>query len=135
MRRLALCSLLAIAGFSAAAEAQVWKPIGRTKRDSVDVFIQTRSVKRAGDTVTALALTRFRPQWDPGRKDTIRAITTLVTFNCRLDKVVVKETIWYVDFDKKRIADRRKLARPGYGAVASAAFELVRDDLCPRVTK
>lgn len=135
MRRLALCSLLAIVAVSEAAPAQAWKPIGRTKRDNIDLFVQTASVKRGGDTVTAMVLSRFAPMWDPGRKDTIRAITTLVTFNCKLDKVAVKETVYYVDFDKKKVKERRKPGKPGYGGIASAAFEMVRDHLCLRVAK
>jgi hypothetical protein len=136
MRRLLLLSLLAIVALPAAASAQQWTPIGKTKRDGSALFVQARSIKRGGDTVTALILTRFAsPAYDPLRKDSLRALTTLATFNCKLDKVAVKQNTFFSNFDRNKVSERRTVKKPGYGPVFGAAFELARDHLCPAVKK
>src|ERR1700754_2295768 len=91
MRRFVRFALLAIVlGAPPALAAQQWKPIGKTTRDGSEMFVRVSSVKRGGDTVTALILTRFASAtWNPVTKDSLRALTTLVTFNCKLEKVVV----------------------------------------------
>ena len=136
MRRLVLFVVLAIVALPVAAPAQQWKPIGKTQRDRSAIFVQPKSIRRGGDTVTALVLTRFAAAaWDPVRKDSLRALTTLVTFNCRLDKVVVKESVYFINFDRNRVAERRVPKQPGYGAVFGAVFSIVRDSLCARPVK
>lgn len=131
MRRLALLALVAILARPDSAAAQQWKPIGKTVRDGTTLLVKATSIKRGGDTVTALVLARFaKAAWDPTRKDSLRALTTLVTFNCKLDKVVVKETVYFIDFDRNRISERRVPKKPGYGVVMSASFEMARDFLC-----
>ena len=123
--------LFALLFLPAVGEAQQWTPIGKTSRDSSALFVRQSSVKRGGDTVTALILTRLAsPTYDPARKDTIRAMTILATFNCKLDKVAVKETIYYGNFDRNRIITRSKPKTPGYGAVFGAAFPIVAKYLC-----
>ena len=83
--------------------------------------------------MTALILTRFAsPTWDAVKKDSLRALTTLVTFNCKLEKVVVKESVYYVDFGKNRISSRRKPKIPGYQAVFGAAYPLAYANLCAK---
>lgn len=134
MRRFARFVVLAIGlGVPAAAAAQQWKPIGKTTRDGSEMFVKTGSVTRAGDTVTALILTRFASAtWDPVKKDSLRALTTLVTFNCKIEKVVVKESIYYVDFDRNRVSQRRKPKVPGYQAVFGAAYPIAYANLCAK---
>src|SRR3954471_21740650 len=102
-------ALLAVCLLPAVADAQQWTPIGKTLKDSSALFVKKTSIKRAGDSVTALILTRFAaPTWDPVRKDTLRAMTILATFKCREEQVLVKESIYYANFDKARIVERRK---------------------------
>jgi hypothetical protein len=134
MRRFAQFVVLAAALVAPmAAQAQAWKPIGKTTRDGSEMFVRQTSIKRGGDTVTALILTRFAsPTWDPTRKDTLRALTTLVTFNCKLEKVLVRESVYYVNFDRNRVSSRSKPKVPGYGAVFGAAYPIAYAHLCPR---
>src|SRR3954462_13966397 len=121
-------TLLAAIVCPIAASAQQWKSLGKTKRDSTEVFV--RSIKRGGDTVTATVLARFATPAIDG-KDTLRAQTTVATFNCKVEKVAVKETTYYVNFDKKRVAEHRGVKKPGYGPVLGAVFDAAYKYLCP----
>ncbi|HET9425632.1 MAG TPA: surface-adhesin E family protein [Gemmatimonadaceae bacterium] len=134
MRRFVRFVVLAIAlGLPATAAAQQWKPIGRTTRDGSEMFVKASSIRRGGDTVTALILTRFAtPTWNPVTKDSLRALTTLVTFDCGREKVVVKESVYYVDFDRNRVSERRKPKVPGYQAVFGAAYPIAYASLCAK---
>ena len=53
MRRLAMLALMVL---PSAALAQ-WTPVGKTTRDGSALFVKQSSIRRAGDTVTALVLT------------------------------------------------------------------------------
>ena len=129
MPRLAFLTVLAVLALPAVAAAQ-WKPIGKTREGSV-MYVQLKSVKRGGDTVTARVLTRYAaPVWDTGRKDSLRAVTTLATVNCRLNKVIIRESVYYVDFDRNRVSERRVPKAPGYQAIFGAAYPTIRDSLC-----
>jgi hypothetical protein len=132
MRRFFLLTVLAVLALPADAPAQQpWKPLGKTEREGTALFVRTSSIKRGGDTVTALILTRLAvPQYVPERKDSVRAITLVATFNCKLNKVAIKESIKYFNFDQKRVAARSVPKIPGYGAVFGAAMPIVRDSLC-----
>lgn len=134
MRRFVRFVVLAIGlGSPATAAAQQWKSIGRTTRDGSEMFVKPSSIKRGGDTVTALILTRFATTtWNPVKKDSLRALTTLVTFNCRLEKVVVKESVYYIDFDRNRVSERRTPKVPGYQAVFGAAYPIAYANLCAK---
>jgi hypothetical protein len=130
IRRIALIALLSA---PAALAAQAWKPIGKTARDGSEMFVKESSVRRGGDTVSALILTRFAsPAFDPVRKDTLRALTTMVTFDCRKEKVKVTESVYYVSFDRNRVSRRSKPKIPGYQAVFGAAYPVAYAHLCPR---
>ena len=119
-----------------AASAQQWKSLGKTARDSTEVLVQTRSIKRGGDTVTVSILSRYAtPSYDPIGKDTLRAQVSVATFNCRLEKVALKENTYYVNFEKKRVAEHRVVKKPGYGPILGAAFDLAYKHLCPAVKK
>jgi hypothetical protein len=134
MRRFARIVVLA-AGFgsSTAAGAQQWKPIGKTTRDGSAMFVRPSSIKRGGDTVTALILTRFAAAtFNPVTRDSLRALTTLATFNCRTEQVIVKESVYYIDFDRNRVSERRKAKIPAYQAVFGAAFPIAYANLCAK---
>lgn len=134
MRRFVRFATLAIALHAPATlMAQQWKPIGKTARDGSEMFVRPSSIKRGGDTVTALILTRFASTtWNPVTKDSLRAMSTLVTFDCRKEKVVVKETVYYVNFDRNLVSERRKPKVPGYQAVFGAAYPIAYANLCAK---
>lgn len=126
-------ALLALVAAPAVAAAQQWKPIGKTTRDGSEMFVRESSIKRIGDSVTALILTRFaQPAFDPVRKDTLRALTTLVTFDCKAEKVKVTESVYYVNFDRNRVSRRSKPKIPAYQAVFGAAYPIVYAKLCQK---
>jgi hypothetical protein len=122
--------MLALLAVPSVALAQ-WTPVGKTTRDGSALFVRQSSIRRGGDTVTALVLTRFaQPTFDPVRKDTLRALTTMATFDCKREKVKVTESVYYVNFDKNRVASRNRPKTPGWGAVFGAAFPIVYEHLC-----
>lgn len=134
MRRLALVLLAALA--PAALEAQQWKSIGTVASSGSEIFVRLSSVARAGDSVTALVLVRYREaQYVAAAKDSMRAVTTLVTMKCPVSRMVVKETIFYSDFDRGRVVRRSKPKVPGYQTVMGPTMPRVRDYLCPAVGK
>lgn len=134
MRRFVRFAVLAIAlGVPATLAAQQWKPIGKTTRDGSAMFVRASSIKRGGDSVTALILTRFAATtFNPVTKDSLRAMTTLVTFDCKAERVVVKETVYFVNFDRNRVSERRKPKVPGYQAVFGAAYPIAYANLCAK---
>lgn len=133
MRCVPLIAMLAGLSVAESASAQQWKPIGKTTRDGSEMFVRQSSIKRGGDTVTALILTRFAsPAFDPVQKDTLRALTTLVTFNCKTQRVIVRESVYYVNFDRNRVSRRSKPKIPAYQAVFGAAYPVAYAQLCPK---
>jgi hypothetical protein len=134
MRRSALFVVLGIAlAAPPALAAQDWKPIGKTTRDGSEMFVRSSTIRRGGDTVRAMILTRFAsPSWDPIGKDTLRALATMATFNCKTEKVMVTESIYYVNFDRNRVARRNKPKTPGYQVVFGAAYPIAFAHLCAK---
>lgn len=129
IRRIALVALLSA---PAVVRAQQWTPIAKT-RDSTAIFVKTSSVKRGGDTVAVLILARYTPaNFIPSGKDTVRAMTTQVTFDCTKEKVKVNESVMFSNFDRNRIVNRRKPRTPGYGAVFGASMPQVYAHVCPK---
>jgi hypothetical protein len=129
MRRFAL--LAAMVAAPASVSAQQWKPIGKTTRDGSEMFVRESSVTRGGDTVAALILTRFAsPAFDPVQKDTLRALTTQVVFDCRKEKVKVTESVYYANFDRNRVSRRSKPKIPAWQAVFGAAYPIAYANLC-----
>ncbi|MNC98377.1 hypothetical protein D3C83_163160 [compost metagenome] len=54
----------------------------------------------------------------------------MTTFDCRKEKVKVIESVYYVNFDKNKVATRSKPKTPGYGAVFGAAYPIAYAYLC-----
>jgi hypothetical protein len=128
MRRFVRCALLA-SGLvvPVALRAQEWKPIGTTTRDTTQVFVKSATVKRGGDTVSAQLLMRFP---SPQTKDRLRAMTKSLVFNCKTEQMLVRETVTYTDFDRKRGMNRTVSKIPGWGAVFSPAYVMAYANLC-----
>jgi hypothetical protein len=115
-----------------AASAQQWQPV-TTTRDSTAILVKPSSIKRHGDTVSVLILARYVPaNYLIEGRDTVRALTTFVTFDCAREKVKVNETVKYANFDRGRVASRRKPKIPGYGAVFGASMPQVYAHVCAK---
>jgi hypothetical protein len=129
MRRFALILLIAA---PAVASAQQWTPVGKT-REGTEIFVRPSSIKRAGDTVSVLILARYAPaNFYAVGKDTVRAVTTMATFDCAREKVMVTETATFSNFDRNRVVNRRKPKVPGYQAVFGGSMPQVHAHLCPK---
>lgn len=128
MRRFVWFAVFA-SGMAAPASlaAQEWKAIGTTTKDTTQVFVKSATVKRGGDTVSAQLLLRFP---SPQTPDRLRAMTKTLVFNCKTEKMLVRETVTYTDFDRKRIVARNVSKIPGWGAVFSPAYVMAYANLC-----
>jgi hypothetical protein len=129
MRRLTLLLLVAL---PALASAQQWTSVGKT-REGTEILVKPSSIKRVGDTVNVLILARYLPaNFIPEGKDTVRAITTFVTFDCGREKVRVNETAMFSNFDRNRVVNRRKPKVPGFQAVFGGSMPQVYAHVCPK---
>jgi hypothetical protein len=124
MRRFVIPAVIAVVGLPAVAPAQAWKEIGKTASNSV-VLIDTRSIKRMGDSVTVTMRTRFIAPDGDG----ITGTRTVATFKCAQGKVAVKENDSYRG---DRIVKRSIPKLPGYGVVFGGSLTGVASNyLCP----
>lgn len=130
MRIVALLALLSIS--PVAASAQQWTPVGKT-REGTEIFVKPASIKRGGDTVIVQILARYQPaNFYPQNGDTVRAVTTVATFDCAKEKVKVTETAFFANFDRNRVINRRKPQVPGYQAVFGGSMPQVYAHVCPK---
>ena len=83
--------------------------IGKTVAGSV-VLVDTKSIKRGGDTVTATVRTRFVKADGDG----VTMTRTVATFNCSNGKVAVKENDSYAG---AKLLRKSVPGKPGYGVV------------------
>lgn len=129
MRRLTLLLLIAV---PAAASAQQWTPVGKT-REATEIFVKPSSIKRVGDTVNVLILARYAPaNYIPEGKDTVRAVTMIATFDCAKEKVKTMETVKFSNFDRNRVVSRSKPKIPGFQAVFGGSMPQVYAHVCPK---
>ena len=127
MRRF-IPAILAVVALPAGAPAQAWKEIGKTASNSV-VLVDTKSIKRAKDTVTVTMRTRFAAPDGDG----VTGTRTIATFNCANGKVAVKENDSYRG---DRVVKRSIPKLPGYGVVFGGSLTGVAFNyLCPNSKK
>jgi hypothetical protein len=124
MRRFILTIALGALAPSVAA-AQSWKEIGKTRANSV-VLVDTKSIRRGGDTVTVTMRSKFAEP--DGEK--VTATRTIATFNCTTQKVAVKANYSY---SGTRLVRKSVPKIPGYGVVLGGSLTGVAFDyLCPK---
>lgn len=109
----------------AATRAQSWKEIGKTASNTV-VSIDTKSVKRGGDTVMAVMRARLA---EPNG-DGVTSLKTTLTFNCATEKYLVRENDSYAG---TKLLKKSVPTKPGYGVVfGGSATAVAFDYLCPK---
>jgi len=109
----------------AVSRAQAWKEIGKTASNSV-VLVDTKSIKRMGDSVSVVMRSRFAKPDGEG----ITGTRTIATFNCPKQQVLVKENDSYAG---TRLVTKKVPGRPGYGAVLGGSLTGVAYAyLCPK---
>jgi hypothetical protein len=112
------------------AHAQALKPVGSLAGNNA-VALETRTVKRAGNEVTATLRTTFaKPAKAPGG-DWFGS-RTLVAVRCAEGTVAVKENRYYGDAKFTKIASEKIVQIPGYAApVPGSVPALALKELCP----
>ena len=124
--------VLAILILPAAAGAQAWQSVGKT-REGTEIFVKPASIRRGGDTVSVEILARYIPaNFIVTGRDTVRAVTTTAIFDCAKEKVKVMESATFSNFDKSKVVSRRKPQVPGYQAVFGGSMPQVYAHVCPR---
>lgn len=128
MRAIVVAVVVACVALPARASAQTWKEIGKTTSNTV-VLVDTKSVKRGGDTVTATLRARFAEPDGEG----VTGGRMVATFNCSNGKVAVKENDSYKG---ARIVRRSIPKAPGYGVVFGGSLTgIAYSYLCPKPKK
>lgn len=112
------------------ARAQALKPVGSLAGNNA-VALETKSVKRSGDEVTATLRTTFaKPAKAPGG-DWFGS-RTLVAVRCAAGTVAVKENRYYGDAKFTKVANEKIVKIPGYAApVPGSVPALALKELCP----
>ena len=106
-----------------------WKAIGRTSSGNA-VFVQTRSVKKAGDLVSANVRVVFTEPVK-GAKGTFASYRTSATFNCAKKSLAAKENEYYADARGTKVIDRSVNKMPGFGpALGGSLGAVALNHLC-----
>lgn len=109
----AATALLSFVPVHHAAAQGRWKEIGKTSAGNA-VYVDPRSVKRSGGTITAVVRVKFTPPVQTGTY-TMTASHTVAMFDCAKRAIAAKENTYYTDEARNRIADRTVNKIPGFG--------------------
>jgi hypothetical protein len=123
-------ALLAVALVPSPAHAQKkWTQIGTTSSGN-PVFVDPKSVKKAGSLVTATVKVVFtKPVATP--KGEWMSARTIATYDCARKSLAAKEQIYYGDKAETKIVDRKVNKMPGYGpALGGSLGAIALDFLC-----
>ena len=108
-----------------------WKAIGRTSAGNA-VFVNSRTVKRAGDLVSAHVRVVFTEPVK-GAKGTFASYRTVATFNCTRKSLAAKENVYYADAKGTKVIDRSVNKLPGFGpALGGSLGDVALTFLCAR---
>ena len=106
--------LLAFLLLPSVADAQKkWTDIGTTAAGN-HVFVDPKSVKRAGNLVTATVRVVFTTPVKTAT-GTWMSSRTVATFDCAAKKLAAKENVYYGDAKETKIVEKKVNAQPGYG--------------------
>jgi hypothetical protein len=130
MRR-SLLYLTVLLSVPLAASAQGrWKEIGTTSVGN-PVSVDTRSVAKAGDIVTATVRVRFVKPVKIATGE-ITSSRTVAMFDCAKRTVAVKENTYFLDERANRVAQRTVVGKPGYGSPIKGTLpDVAMRYLCP----
>lgn len=97
------------------AEGQPLKDIGRTSAGT-PVFLETRSVKREGDIVTATVRVRLVPPIK-GTQGELRSSRTIGMYDCRKRTAATRESWYYLDDAGRKEGMHKVVKTPGFGTI------------------
>ncbi|MBL0940437.1 MAG: hypothetical protein IBJ03_16200 [Gemmatimonadaceae bacterium] len=126
----ALCVVVSLCvGHESSAQNASMPKIGEIAGGNV-VLLESRTVKKAGDEITATLRTVFaKPTKAPGGE--WFGSRTLVTVRCKAGTAAVKENRYYSDAKFNKIASEKIVGIPGYGApVPGSVTAVAHKHLC-----
>lgn len=116
MRRTLLCTALVLSALMApATHAQALRDIGKTSVGT-PVMLETKSVTRDGDIVTATVRVKLVPPLK-GAQGELRSSRTIAMYNCRARTVATKESWYYLDDTGRKEGMHKVVKVPGFGTV------------------
>ena len=108
-----------------------WVSIGKTSAGNA-VFVESRSVKRTGELVSANVRVVFTEPVK-GAKGTFASYRTSATFDCSRRSLAARENVYYADARGTREIDRSVNKMPGFGpALGGSLGAVALDHLCKR---
>lgn len=109
---------------SASTHAQKkWTDIGTTAAGN-HVFVDPKSVKRAGNLVTATVRVVFTEPVKTA-KGTWMSSRTVATFDCAAKKLAAKENVYYGDAKETKVVEKKVNSQPGYGVALGGTMGAV----------
>lgn len=132
LRNALLASALLLLLLPAPAAAQRrWRKIGTTSSGN-PVFLDPKSVSKAGDVVTATVRVQFvEPVATP--RGAYTSARTVAMFDCARRVVAVKENTYYLDERRNRVAEHKVVGKPGFGTVILGTLpDVALRHLCPK---
>jgi hypothetical protein len=128
MRALALLAVLSLLPSAAHAQKR-WTPIGTTSSGN-PVFVDPKSVKRAGSLVNAVVRVQFVTPVRTSKGEWMSARTT-ATFDCAKKALAARENVYYGDKAESKVVEQKVNKMPGYGpALGGSLGAIALDYLC-----
>ena len=100
-----------------------WTDIGTTAAGN-HVFVDPKSVKRAGNLVTATVRVVFTTPVKTAT-GTWMSSRTVATFDCAAKKLAAKENVYYGDAKETKIVEKKVNVQPGYGVALGGTMGAV----------
>lgn len=106
------------------------REIGKTSVGT-PVFLETKSVSRAGDVVTATVRVKLQPPIRNGAQE-LRSSRTIGMYDCVKQTVATKESWYFTDDAGRKEGMHRVVKLPGFGpAIKGSLADVVLKHLCP----
>jgi len=113
------------------AQAAGLKEIGTTSVGT-PVFLETKSVSRAGDVVTATVRVKLQPPIKNGAQE-LRSSRTIGMYDCAKQTVATKESWYFTDDAGRKEGMHRRVKIPGFGpAIKGSLADVALKHLCPK---
>lgn len=111
--------------------ASALKEIGKTSVGT-PVFLETKSVSRAGDVVTATVRVKLQPPIKNGAQE-LRSSRAIGMYDCVKQTVATKESWYFTDDAGSKEGMHRTVKVPGFGpALKGSLADVVLKHLCTK---
>ncbi|WP_331050862.1 surface-adhesin E family protein [Gemmatimonas sp.] len=122
---------LPVYGSVAGAQTGALKEIGKTSVGT-PVFLEQKSVTRAGDVVTATVRVKLQPPIKNGAQE-LRSSRTIGMYDCAKQTVATKESWYYADDAGRKEGMHRTVKVPGFGpAIKGSLADVALKHLCTK---